>query len=170
MTCSCIKPYKASLIIFFEQKIYGKIKHKLRVTSSDVRFTSSKELRVRIHKLRVQTTSYEFNSTSYEFQFTSYEFKSTNYEFKSMSYEFKPTSYEFNPRFTSSDPGVWRLKARVGWLTVSWRRPLSYRNQSIDFLLKSIDWFLYDNSFRHEKVKSPSRKIKRTTKEMKSTC
>ena len=115
-------------------------------------------------------TSYEFNSTSYEFQFTSYEFKFTNYEFKSMSYEFKPTSYEFNPRFTSSDPGVWRLKARVGWLTVSWRRPLSYRNQSIDFLLKSIDWFLYDNSFRHERVKSPSRKIKRTTKEMKSTC
>ena len=25
-------------------------------------------------------------------------------------------------------------------LTLSWRRPLSYRNQSID-----LDWFLYDN-------------------------
>ena len=38
-------------------------------------------------------------------------------------------------------------------LTLSWRRPLSYRNQSIDLLSKSMDWFLYDNSFRHERVK-----------------
>ena len=28
---------------------------------------------------------------------------------------------------------------------ISWRRPLSYRNQSIDLLCKSMDWFLYDN-------------------------
>ena len=33
-------------------------------------------------------------------------------------------------------------------LTLSWRRPLSYRNQS-----KSMDWFLYDNGLRHERVK-----------------
>ena len=38
-------------------------------------------------------------------------------------------------------------------LTLSWRRPLSYRNQSINLLHKSMDWFLYDSSFRHEKVK-----------------
>ena len=38
-------------------------------------------------------------------------------------------------------------------LTLSWRRPLSYRNQFIDLLRKSIDWFLYDNSLRHERVK-----------------
>ena len=31
-------------------------------------------------------------------------------------------------------------------LTLSWRRPLSYRNQS-------IDWFLYDNGLRHERAK-----------------
>ena len=31
-------------------------------------------------------------------------------------------------------------------LTLSWRRPLSYRNQS-------MDWFLYDNGLRHERVK-----------------
>ena len=37
--------------------------------------------------------------------------------------------------------------------TLSWRRPLSYRNQSIDLLCKSMDWFLYDNSLRHERVK-----------------
>ena len=38
-------------------------------------------------------------------------------------------------------------------LTLSWRRPLSYRNQSIDFQSKSIDWLLHDSSLRHEKVK-----------------
>ena len=30
---------------------------------------------------------------------------------------------------------------------------LSYRNQSIDLLRKSMDWFLYDNGLRHERVK-----------------
>ena len=30
--------------------------------------------------------------------------------------------------------------------------PLSYRNQSIDFRSKSMDWFLYDNGPRHERV------------------
>ena len=37
-------------------------------------------------------------------------------------------------------------------LTFSWRRRLSYRNQSIDLQSKSMDW-LYDNDFRHERVK-----------------
>ena len=37
-------------------------------------------------------------------------------------------------------------------LTLSWRRPLSYRNQSIDLQSKSMDWFLYDNGLRHERV------------------
>ena len=32
--------------------------------------------------------------------------------------------------------------------------PLSYRNQSINLLFKSVDWFLYDNGLRHERVKS----------------
>ena len=54
LTCCCIKPYKSSLIIFFEEKICGKVKHELRVTSSVVQFTSSNELQVRIHELRVQ--------------------------------------------------------------------------------------------------------------------
>ena len=39
-------------------------------------------------------------------------------------------------------------------LTLSWRKPLSYRNQSIDLLYKSIDWFLCDNGPRHERVKT----------------
>ena len=38
-------------------------------------------------------------------------------------------------------------------LTLSWRRPLSYRNQSIDLLRESVDWLLYDNGLRHERVK-----------------
>ena len=37
-------------------------------------------------------------------------------------------------------------------LTLSRRRPLSYRNQSIDLLCKSMDWFLYNNYPRHERV------------------
>ena len=44
-------------------------------------------------------------------------------------------------------------KKRV--LTLSRRRPLSYRNQSIDLLCKSMDWFLYDNGLRLERVKYP---------------
>ena len=37
-------------------------------------------------------------------------------------------------------------------ITLSWRRPLSNRNQSIDLLCKSMDWFLYDKGLRHERV------------------
>ena len=37
-------------------------------------------------------------------------------------------------------------------LTVSWRRPLTYRNQSIDLLFKSMDWFLYERDPHHERV------------------
>ena len=36
--------------------------------------------------------------------------------------------------------------------TLSWRRPLWYRNKSIDLQSKSVDWFLY-NGLRHERVK-----------------
>ena len=38
-------------------------------------------------------------------------------------------------------------------LTLSWRRTLSYRNQSIYLLYKLMDWFLYDRDLRHERVK-----------------
>ena len=40
----------------------------------------------------------------------------------------------------------------LGW-TLSWRRALSYRNQSINLLCKSMNWFLYDRDLRHEGVK-----------------
>ena len=35
-------------------------------------------------------------------------------------------------------------------LTLSWRRPLLYRNQSINLQSKSMDWFVYDNDLRNE--------------------
>ena len=37
-------------------------------------------------------------------------------------------------------------------LNLSWRRSLSYKNQSIDLLYKSMDWFLYDRDLCHERV------------------
>ena len=40
------------------------------------------------------------------------------------------------------------------FLTLSWRRPVSYRNQSIDLRSKSMNWFLYDIGLRHERVKN----------------
>ena len=43
-------------------------------------------------------------------------------------------------------------KGKLTLLTLSRRRPLSYRNQSIDLLCKSMDWFLYDNGLSHERV------------------
>ena len=42
---------------------------------------------------------------------------------------------------------------RMWILTLSWRRSLSYRNQSIDFSSKSKEWFLYDRDLRHERFK-----------------
>ena len=38
-------------------------------------------------------------------------------------------------------------------LILSWRRSLSYRNQSIDLQSKSMDSFRYDRDLRHEMVK-----------------
>ena len=51
---------------------------------------------------------------------------------------------------------VWTLllwPLNTYFLTLSWRKPLSYRNQSIDLQSKPRDWFLYDNGLRHERVK-----------------
>ena len=36
----------------------------------------------------------------------------------------------------------------AGLLTLSWLRPLSFRNQFTDLLYKSMDWFLYDNGLQ----------------------
>ena len=39
-------------------------------------------------------------------------------------------------------------------LTLSWWRTLSYRNQSIHLLCKSMHWFLYDRGLRHKRAKT----------------
>ena len=39
-------------------------------------------------------------------------------------------------------------------LNLPWRRSLSYWNQSIDLLSKSVDWFLCDKDLRHERIKT----------------
>ena len=44
-------------------------------------------------------------------------------------------------------------------LTLSWRRPISYRNQSIDLQSKSMNRFLYDIGLRHERVNLNCKKV-----------
>ena len=39
------------------------------------------------------------------------------------------------------------------FLTLSWLKSLLYKNQFIDLLCKSVDWFLYDTDLLHERVK-----------------
>ena len=54
----------------------------------------------------------------------------------------------FKTNFTMIDlrvHGIYMLKWVKNNLTLSWRRPLSYRNQS-------YIWFLYDKSLHHERV------------------
>ena len=60
----------------------------------------------------------------------------------------------------------WKRKneKKIFWLyfdlTLSWRRPLPHRNQSIDLFCKSVDWFLHDNGPRQERVKTNFKKQK----------
>ena len=44
-------------------------------------------------------------------------------------------------------------------LTLGCRRSLSYRNQSIDLLCKSMDWFLYDRERVMKELMKPMRQI-----------
>ena len=58
---------------------------------------------------------------------------------------------------TGNSEGIgesWTLKGVDIGLALSWQRSLSYRNQSIDLLYKSLDWFLYDGDLRHKIVNS----------------
>ena len=47
------------------------------------------------------------------------------------------------------------LNQNLESLTLSRRRPISYRNQSIDLLCKSMNWFLYDIGRHCKRVKLP---------------
>ena len=61
-------------------------------------------------------------------------------------HHFYDLPYSFSNSFNRGP--CWRKSC----LTLSWRRPLSCRNQPTDLLCKSMDWFLYDNGLRHERV------------------
>ena len=50
--------------------------------------------------------------------------------------------------------GIYNADLLRSVLTLSWRRPLWYRNESIeDLQSKSMDCFLYDNGLRHKRGK-----------------
>ena len=53
-------------------------------------------------------------------------------------------------------PLPWKQKISgfLMFLTLSWRGPFTFRNQSIYLVCKSMDWFLYDNGLRYERVKN----------------
>ena len=57
-------------------------------------------------------------------------------------------------KVVSTDIDIYLLRVRneSAPLTFSWLRSLWYRNQSIDLLWKSMDWFLYHRYLRHERV------------------
>ena len=52
---------------------------------------------------------------------------------------------------TEWSANIWTI-ALILILTLSWRRQLSYRNESIGLQSKSMDWFLYDNGLCHMRV------------------
>ena len=49
------------------------------------------------------------------------------------------TRLEKSPKYASTST----------YLTLSWQRSLSYRNQAIHLLCKSMNWFLHDRDLRH---------------------
>ena len=59
--------------------------------------------------------------------------------------------YNISDLFPNLKHGLPKLTTQS--LASSWRRSLSYRNESIDLLCKSMDWFLYDRALRHERIK-----------------
>ena len=54
---------------------------------------------------------------------------------------------------------LFRIQIFLCCLTLSRRRPISYRNQFIDLLCKSLDWFLYDIGLCRERVKEIHNKL-----------
>ena len=72
-----------------------------------------------------------------------------------MILELLPHKFSDRTFYILSNEGqcVFRIEAVVfTHLTLSRRRLLSYRIQSIDLRCKSMDRFLYDNGLRHERV------------------
>ena len=68
-----------------------------------------------------------------------------------MKLDDNPLHYESNNSNSKTTPIA--LVFLLLDLTLSGRRTLLYRNQSIYLLYKLMDWFLYDRDLRHERVK-----------------
>ena len=60
-----------------------------------------------------------------------------------------PSSLPFEQHILSS---YYFIKICLEVTLSRWRFP-SYRNQSIDLICKSVDWFLYDRNHRYERLK-----------------
>ena len=55
----------------------------------------------------------------------------------------------------NKNAGFSNFKGLLSWsdfLNSFMTESVSYKNQSIDLLFKSMDWFLYDRDLRHERV------------------
>ena len=65
---------------------------------------------------------------------------------------YKTQSQWANLEFRATFVDVFHEKTSF-FLSLSWRRFQSYRNQSVDLQSKSLNWLLYDRDSRHEKVK-----------------
>ena len=83
--------------------------------------------------------------------------KNLTHEFRTMFHTYTPWKrHKIWDQRKRQKPDVFRRyrNGKLAWygsrpLPLSWRRPLSYGNQSIDLRSK----FLYDNGLRHERVK-----------------
>ena len=66
----------------------------------------------------------------------------------------KPSGMQLTTRDTLIVSCSSNISHILTYLTLSWRRQISYRNQSTDLQSKSMYWFLYDIGLRHERVKT----------------
>ena len=90
---------------------------------------------------QLRTTSSDYSSIN------STEMKSTN---ETVNYDTEIKAYQFELEvgvMKNINPGE-----RTG-LNLSWRKSVSYRNQSVDLLFRSMDCFLYDTDLSHERFK-----------------
>ena len=58
-----------------------------------------------------------------------------------------------NPKDTTLEGNFLFVLIRIRGLTGSWRWSLLHRNQSINLLCNSMDWFPYDRDHRHKRFK-----------------
>ena len=63
----------------------------------------------------------------------------------------KLTNYSMQPKHLKPKPYL-HWFAINSYLIISWRRSLSYRDQSTGLLFKSMNWFLFDRGPCHERI------------------